>query len=201
MRSVGDLRDEDLPLAVDFEEPSTKFRGNELLDRLRRCLARVRELTGRPVLLYTGAWYWAGYAGNLDAPDIVERCPLWHAQYPRLEVRDRKACGLQPPNLPAPTLPRPWASRGVREAIWQFDGDGGYVLPNGVDADFNQFRGTIEDLRALCAERVAPDTLPSPPLVPSVTRPDAPQSLYPVEVPNALDFVATLADPEEPDVS
>lgn len=165
--------DRDLPLAVDFEEPSTRHRGHVLLDRLRLCLARVHELTGRAPLLYTGKWYWDQYV-SLDAPDLVETYPLWHAQYPRAEVRDRRVCGLDPPAIGKPALPRPWASRGVAEALWQFDGDGGCVLPNGVDADFN-----MTDEHRLARLLGRSDTEPAPAPAPSsapVTQPQTPTS-------------------------
>lgn len=202
VRSVGDLRAEDLPLAIDFEEPSTRYRGAQLLDRLRLCLSSVHQFTGRAPLLYTGGWYWEQYAGDLDAQDLVENYPLWHAEYPRAEVRDRRACGLDPPKLKAPKLPKPWRVRGVREAIWQFDGNGGCVLPNGVDADFN-----VADemrIRALCGPvpSRAPDTLPSTPTSKSS------QSLRAVNAP-IVDGAATplragegerTIKPEDPDL-
>lgn len=208
--------DRDLPLAVDFEEPSTRYRGHVLLDRLRECLARVHDLSGRAPLLYTGKWYWDQFV-SLDAPDLVETYPLWHAQYPRAEVRDRRACGIDPPNVGKPALPRPWASRGVAEALWQFDGDGGCVLPNGVDADFNvadkeRFarllgRPVLADTDPAPAPSSAPDTLPSTPTSRSS------QSLRAVREPIAdlsLDSPATplragegehTVRPEEPDAT
>ncbi len=151
----------DLPIAVDFEEPGTTFRGAELLDRLRVCLARVKELTGRAPILYTGDWYWAGYALNLDAQDIVETYPLWLAQYPRVVLRDRRACAEQPPELPKPNCPKPWRDRGLLPEVWQFDGNGGCVLPNGVDADFNEYLGSTFD--AFCDRQVTVEMVPSPP--------------------------------------
>lgn len=164
-------RDSDLPLAIDFEEPGTKYRGNELLDRLRLCIQRVRFLTNRPVIVYTGRWYWLQFVG-VDAPDLVESVLLWHSQYPRLKIPNILACGLQPPAIPEPTLPPPWAARGRKAFLFQWDGDGGCKLPNGVDADFNRFDGTIEQLRTICALRLSPP-LPSEPVA---TSPETPQS-------------------------
>lgn len=208
VRQLVGLRDGDL-VAVDFEEPTTKYRGLELLDRLRACLARVEALTGRAPLLYTGAWYWDGYVA-VDAPDLVERYPLWHAQYPRVVIRDRRACATDPPALPAPTLPTPWRTRGVAEAIWQFDGDGGCVLPNGVDADFNRVR---EDVLAWLVGRVggardtepapAPSSAPQTPTsksAPRLPRIDAPilgvpdRDTQPAAAPDAGAFARSLAD-------
>lgn len=127
----------ELTLAVDFEEPGTKMRGAPLVEHLRKCLHRVRTLTGVAPLMYTGAWYWDGYA-LVDAQDIVEEFPLWHAQYPRTVMQNARACGVLPPDLPDPRLPKPWRDRNVECAVWQFDGNGGCLLPNGVDVDFNR---------------------------------------------------------------
>lgn len=162
-------RDDDLPLAVDFEEPKTKFRGNELLDRLRTCIATVEDLTGRPVFLYTGDWYWRDFAQDIDAPDLVERCLLWHAAYPRVTIADKRACAVAPPALIDPRLPLPWRKRGAKETLWQFDGDGGCVLPNGVDADFNRFRGSLEAFRALSQMKAIPRVSDGP-----ITQPESP---------------------------
>lgn len=137
LEKTGDIGE--CPIAIDFEEPGTKFRGQELLDRLRLCLSKVEELSGRAPVLYTGTWYWQQYALNLDAQDLVENYYLWLAQYPRVMLADKTICAQKPPVLPKPSAPKPWASRNVMPAAWQFDGDGGCVLPNGVDADFNEY--------------------------------------------------------------
>ncbi len=152
LSDAGDIGD--ISLTVDFEEPKTAYRGTALLDRLRTCLARIETVTGRAPILYTGSWYWQGYAHDLDAPDIVDKYPLWLAQYPRATLRDRRACGTSPPELPEPNCPKPWKDRRLKPFLWQFDGDGGCQLPNGVDADFNEFLGG--DFDAFCGRTQGP---------------------------------------------
>jgi GH25 family lysozyme M1 (1,4-beta-N-acetylmuramidase) len=146
------------PIAVDFEEPETVFRGGVLLDRVRTCLARIHAVTGRAPYLYTGTWYWVQYAMNLDAQDLVETYPLWLAQYPRITLANNRACGTNPPVLPKPSPPKPWADRGLQPVAWQFDGNGGCMLPNGVDADFNEYLG--EDFAAFCGCSTSVDMPP-----------------------------------------
>lgn len=160
-------RDDDLMLAVDFEEPSTALRGGALLRHLLACLRRVRQLTGGG-MMYSGRWYLDQFVALEDGPEVEELLtyPYWHAEYPRTAIRDRRACGIDPPVLAAPHLPAAWAKRGRAQALWQFDGDGGCLLPNGVDADFNRFDGDPLALRAALGRPVAsddPDTIPQTP--------------------------------------
>ena len=151
VETVGELRDQgDMPLAVDFEEPSTIYAGQVLLDRLRICLATVEQLSGRKVMLYSGTWYWQKFVQSAVADDIVSHYLYWHSQYPRIVMEDRRACGHEPPVLPPPTLPKPWVQNKTPYFLWQFDGNGGCELPNGIDADFNVFPGSYDDLVKVC---------------------------------------------------
>lgn len=61
--------------------------------------------------------------------------------------------GKPPTDDQAAPHPSPLTDEQIR--FEQFDGNGGRKLPNGVDADFNVFRGTMEELLALCG--VHPD--------------------------------------------
>lgn len=165
----------DLPLQVDFEEPSTQMRGAKLLEHLLRCLRRVRALTGAAEW-YSGRWYLDQFVA-LEDGDLVEELltyDYWHAEYPRTEVRDRRACGYDPPVLSAPHLARMHSKRGIKPWLWQWDGDGGCVLPNGVDADFNRFEGTLADLVARAARRS--QSSPSP-IEGIPTRPETPSAI------------------------
>lgn len=125
-----------LPLTIDFEEPTTPLRGRKLLELLERAILVVEDRTGRAPIVYTGAWYWSGYCSDLDS-QIVARCPLWLAAYPRkgsTGTRYREAVAEVCGGIP-PAVPRPWADRGLQPTIWQFDGDHGLVLPSGADVD------------------------------------------------------------------
>jgi hypothetical protein len=178
LEGTGDVGE--LYPTVDWEEPTTQFRGEALVLHALKALRRVRELSGGAVL-YTGAWYVAQYvAADKDIDRVVSRelldeiCsyPLFHAEYPRIELRDRRACGLAPPTIPEPRLGKIWRDRGIPHAVQQFDGTGGCELPNGVDADFDvaTAAGMIRVRRpgapivtTIPAPSSAPDTLPQTP--------------------------------------
>lgn len=179
IRVVEAVHECDLPLAIDFEDRTTVYRGNALHDRLQHTLRRVRELSGQPkIFLYSYRPYIEEFLAGVDLSDLIAENYYWHAEYPRLLMQDARACGRLPPAIPNPRLPR-----GFTATIRQFDGDGGCVLPNGVDADFNIFEGSIDELRALIPRYTASDTLP------------ALSSMMPSEVVRAEDFVKTLIDP------
>lgn len=148
----------ELTIAVDFEEPKTVYRGSVLLDRLRSCLARINAVTGRPPVLYTGNYYWQAWANDIDAQDIVEMYPLWLAQYPRVHISNVRECGIHPPVLPPPNCPKPWRTRGLDPLVWQFDGDHGCIMPNGIDADFNEYLG--DDFDSFCGRQVTFEVAP-----------------------------------------
>jgi lysozyme len=104
--------------------------------------AEVYRLAGVKPIIYTYPWWWAEVSKSGDVAWASEY-PLWLAAYIK---------GWPAPNQ-APRIPKPWTNY----LFWQFDGNGGLVLPNGVDADFCVFNGTEEDLHALAhgAELVA----------------------------------------------
>jgi GH25 family lysozyme M1 (1,4-beta-N-acetylmuramidase) len=139
--------DTDLPISIDFEE-KTQIPPKENLARVLSCVKRVRKLTKRKPILYTGKWYWYQYTGddkglNADSKEMVANAYLWHAEYPR-----KSQSGTQYnealASLGKPSPARPWASRGTSPLFWQFDGDGGLRLPQGTDSDFNRFIGTYD---------------------------------------------------------
>jgi len=159
----------ELPLTIDFEEPSTAARGRALIARLEHVIERVSDRLGRRPIVYTGQWYWQGYCQGLDS-QLVAECPLWLAAYPRKAAtgtRYREAvaevCGGV-----MPAIPRPWADRKIEPVMWQFDGDHGLTLPGGVDVDVNTAAWT--ELLALAGR----DTLPAPPDSDAPTWPGTP---------------------------
>jgi lysozyme len=154
IETVGPLEDDDLPLAVDFEQ-TTKIVGAPLLKAITDYVRYIAEKTGRRPILYTGKYYWMQFVQDLDAPDLVEICDLWHAEYPRSSAHgvqyDAALAALKSPH-PA----KPWASRNIPPKLWQFDGDGGLTLPDGTDADFNRFDGSDEEFAAWIAASILP---------------------------------------------
>lgn len=157
---VDTIKDfDDVLVCVDFEEPKTVLRGRALVERCEIFCRRVEELTSKYITLYTGTWYYVGYCENADSEYLASRA-LWHAQYPRLGTDSLDyLAALDKLRAYKPKLSHPWHSRSLRELFFQFDGDGGLFLPNGVDADFNIFHGSESDLVALAAERItAPST-------------------------------------------
>ena len=102
--------------------------------------ARVKVLTGRPPIVYTGYYFWrdsVGASNNLDMP-------LWIASY----------------SSPDPVgIPTPWASVGW--AFWQYNdngasepGGGAETIPGiagtSVDVDYFMNGGAYPSLEALC---------------------------------------------------
>jgi lysozyme len=98
------------------------------------CAAEVQNLTGIPPVLYTYPWWWAAVSLETDV-SWAAAYPLWLAAYVK----------VRPVEGNCPRLPSPWKDW----LFWQWDGDGGATLPNGVDADFCVFNGAQEDLDAL----------------------------------------------------
>lgn len=183
IKIVDRVQDCDLPLMIDFEDRTTVYKGRQLGDRLRTMQRRVRELSGQSKLfLYSYRPYIEEFLAGDDLSDIIVENYYWHAEYPRLLLQDARACGRLPPKIPEPKLPLAWVRAGVKATLHQFDGDGGCALPNGVDADFNVFHGSLEELRQLLPRYEVADTLPAPP---SVRYYDTPS------VPNALDVVTS----------
>ena len=157
------LDNDDLPPAIDFEQP-TQIPADKLLAGAMTFVRRIIEKTGRKPLFYTGKWYWQQYVKDMDAPELVSLTDLWHAEYPNLGrsgIQYREAMAAL--GSPHPALP--WAKRGIAPRIWQFDGDKGLTLPGGQDADFNRFDGEDEEFVAYIASTVI-DPLALPVLTP-----------------------------------
>jgi GH25 family lysozyme M1 (1,4-beta-N-acetylmuramidase) len=154
-------RPTDLPPAIDFEDDGNgRVRGKALLDIARACVMRVEERLGlRRSVLYTGKWFWQQACADID-DDFFAKRPLWHAQYPGHVVSEGEK----------PAIAKPWASRNIAETFWQFDGDKGLFLPGEatalgkpVDADFNRFMGSEEDLDTFTMWARTPSVAACPP--------------------------------------
>lgn len=102
----------------------------------------VRKLSGRRPVLYTYDWWWSAVRDGAPGYGFPEKgdlswaaeCDLWMAWY-----RQGWPIPGMSPKVPAPF--KDWL-------FWQFDGNGGLVLPNGRDSDFCVFNGSKEDLVA-----------------------------------------------------
>lgn len=188
VHTVVDAGFDELDLvAIDFEEPCD-LRGAPLVDALMRCVDVVEEALDKPAVIYTGNWYYSQYALDVDDERLATR-RMWHSQYPKISYRS------DPKSLQAyeeaknfavsfrTTVASPWRSRGIAETFFQFDGDRGLLLPNGVDADFNIFRGSTEDL-----EREFLRTMSSKPVVPTLL------ANKPAESVVLSEFLGSLAD-------
>lgn len=133
-----------------------------IADSMRENAAEVHRLSGAKPIIYTYDDWWSsirdgraayGYPKGADVSWASEY-PLWMAWYPY----QRKGVAARWPAPPErPKVPAPWKDW----LFWQFDGNGGLLLPNGVDADFCVFHGTVDELRAL-AYQPRPEVTPPP---------------------------------------
>lgn len=113
---------------------------------------QLRKRTGRWPIFYSFRYFLQCIEAGL-APELAA-CPLWLADYTH---KGRFPSAAEVARL---RVPGPWSEI----AIVQHDGDGGLMLPNGRDADFNVMTGGEARLRALCggkeAALAAASTLP-----------------------------------------
>jgi len=140
------------PLFLDLEWPPPNdwakwgCGASQISEWCRVFCAEVACLSGVMPVLYTYPWWWR----SVSAADTS-----WAAAYP-LWIADYHAAGRWPRDNESPVIPRPW----IDWLFWQFDGNGGLKLPNGVDADFCLFNGTEAELQALYRPQPANDTAP-----------------------------------------
>jgi GH25 family lysozyme M1 (1,4-beta-N-acetylmuramidase) len=123
----------------------------ELLARALELVRAVESAWQRGCVVYTGPAFMerlvreAGAGGAARLAELARR-PLWNADYtPR----------------PEPVVPPPWAAW----TLWQFAGDRGYRMPNGVVVDVNWFRGSVAELARIGALKVCPG--PDKPVAPT----------------------------------
>lgn len=108
---------------------------------MRACSAEVERLSGVRPALYTYDWWWACIRDGAPAYGFMESADVaWAADYPLWMAWYRQGW---PTAGDKPKVPKPWADW----TFWQFDGNGGLRLPNGVDCDFCVFNGDEDDLR------------------------------------------------------
>jgi lysozyme len=130
------------PLFLDFEWPEPQdwakwgCTAEQISAWCAACAEEVETYSGRTPILYTYPDWWA----HVSKADVswATLYPLWIASYGPRAWPD---LGSSPP------IPAPWADW----LFWQWDGNGGMRLPNGVDADFVVFNGDEDALRRLAA--------------------------------------------------
>lgn len=123
-------------VALDFEWPAPEQWAKwsctpvQVGEWTRICLEEMTRLYGRRPIVYTYPWFCTALIrGGADLAFLIDY-PLWIASYSK-----------------EPVIPEPWKTVGW--LFWQDDGNDGKKLPNGVDADFDLFNGTEEDLQDL----------------------------------------------------
>jgi GH25 family lysozyme M1 (1,4-beta-N-acetylmuramidase) len=131
------------PIFLDCEWPEITAwlhwgcTGKQIGEYLRAVFEEVERLSGRAPVLYTyPSWWEALRAGGADLA-WASKYFLWMASYP-----SGAKAGKWPLDTDEPRIPREWTTW----LFWQFDGDGGLRLPNGVDSDFCLFNGDMMDL-------------------------------------------------------
>lgn len=118
------------------------------IQHLRSFVAEFRRLVpGRPILIYTGRWYWVGVIGNPFGADLG---PLWHSEYD----------GINPIEFDVANGPELDAYGGWTDCLaWQHTSSG--TVPGiGGTVDLNLFYGSAADLRALAG--LGPAVAPQP---------------------------------------
>lgn len=156
--------DGELPPFVDLEWPE-KFKLNkatgkvginpswvkygcepqQMSDHMEAGCEEMTRLWGRKPIIYTYLNWWESDLAGVDK-SWASAYSLWMAWY----VKNWPKPGDKP------CTPKEWPSW----LFWQWDGNGGHYLPNGVDSDFCVFNGDEEDLRLLT---VVGDSRPEPP--------------------------------------
>ena len=130
---------------VDIEREADGTTPRE--SHLRDFVAEFRRLIpGRPILIYTGRWYWVGVLGNPPGSDLG---PLWHSEYD----------GLTPIDFDVANGPELERYGGWTDAtVWQHTSSGTCPGVSGV-CDLNLFYGDRAALLALAGA----GTQPAPP--------------------------------------
>lgn len=130
-------------LVIDMEWPAPQDWGHWSLSAasicawMQECCEEVTRLCdGLKPIIYTYLDWWNHVAAGADVSWAADY-DLWMAWY----IHAWPAEGADP------RMPKPWTSW----LFWQWDGNGGLRLPNGIDADFCVFQGSEEELQALAS--------------------------------------------------
>jgi len=131
------------PIFLDFEWPEPQdwvkwgVTAAFISQWCRDCANEVWRLTGVKPIIYTYPDWWH----HVSTADVswASTFRLWLAAYVKAWPTDGSS----------PHVPKPWEDW----LFWQWDGNGGFRLPNGVDADFCVFNGDRAALTALANPR------------------------------------------------
>lgn len=110
---------------LDFEKIHLQMSMSQASDLAVQFIEETERLWSNECLLYTYPDFISKLPERLHG--FFARRKLWIANY-----------GVSSPRIPAP-----WS----RCVAWQFDGDGGLRLNNGIDCDFNWYLGSLEEFR------------------------------------------------------
>lgn len=154
----------ELPAAYDLEWPPPeewakwKCTADQIVDWSIECLQLLVEQMGRTLVVYSYPYFLSALSKAKNFAKLMQY-KLWIAggsQYLNGDGHIPDLGRERPPKV---------AGWGADWLFWQHDGNGGRRLTHGVDADFNVFRLSQDDLARLC--RVAgtedeeiPDTIP-----------------------------------------
>ncbi|MDX1986662.1 MAG: GH25 family lysozyme [Candidatus Obscuribacter sp.] len=172
MKVVGRVESDDLPPALDLEDPSL-WRGYSHAEKLEMVLTWLQEVekrTGVRPIIYASPSFVESVLGS--APELASY-KLWLAHYTSAD---------------APSLPQPFSDW----LMWQYSDKG--RLPGVVgNVDLNRFRGHPQDLLAQ-ARGVAPSipTENAPPVTDVAALPQNPPVTQPLSPP--ADSVDRVAD-------
>jgi lysozyme len=122
-----------LPPVLDVEWQVPDSLNPYILQNKAACIALISDWlqiiatqTGRTPMIYTARTFWYEYLGN---PTGFGNYPLWIASY----------------QSTPPGLPPGWTDY----AFWQFSEKGTVAGPAGGDIDWDQFNGSMDDLKKL----------------------------------------------------
>lgn len=116
----------------------------QISDWIAACADEITKQQRKPKV-YIYDWWFAAVRDGAPAYGFPTGADVsWASSYGLWMAWYRKGW---PMPADAPKVPKPWTTW----EFWQFDGNGGLMLPNGVDADFCVFNGDETALKALAA--------------------------------------------------
>lgn len=154
----------ELPPAYDLEWPPPeewakwKCTADQIVDWSIECIEALVEQIGRQLVVYSYPYFLSALSKAKNFAKLMTS-KLWIAGGNQYLNGDGHIPDL---NRERPPKVAGWGSDWL---FWQHDGNGGRRLTHGVDADFNVFRMSYDELARLCRvegtiEEEVPDTLP-----------------------------------------